>query len=449
MTEGVTGYRTLAQLGAALPAPARARDGSTAASYHPDPSGPPPAWNAPRWTPITPAFDGSWSNGGSPVEDARDGASPAGWQVPLLPFSLPTPLRVLRDGGGQLIEFHPNDPTLRLTGRHRFDPKPEQPQRTGEARPEGPERDDASSDGGERSSLAKAAMMVGIGGGFLMNGVDVARTIKKYPEALRAARFDPTLGRLGRLPTAVGLTALTRPDSRLIDPAAPRVASAASKGMSFTKFDELAMKSSVLLGTSLAALQIASAIPNLADALGKDGPWYENLALSTSGRAGVLQLAGGSLGMGVFLTALHQTKGQGSSGVINRILTAAKAPIMAKPIFTSIGIGSGMLVMANELGYFDWLNTGEARSIPTVLRESAQRTPILNDPEFRTAGILAAGGVVGYKAHRAMQAAGGVMGGGISGLSRGHWIGGAIVAGLLGAQLLGGLSALNKPAEPS
>ena len=63
------------------------------------------------------------------------------------------------------------------------------------------------------------------------------------------------------------------------------------------------------------------------------------------------------------------------------------------------------------------------------------------------AAILAAGGVVGYKANRAIQAAGGFAGGGLAGLSRGHMIGGAVVAGLLGAQLLGGLAALNKPAD--
>lgn len=40
------------------------------------------------------------------------------------------------------------------------------------------------------------------------------------------------------------------------------------------------------------------------------------------------------------------------------------------------------------------------------------------------------------------------MGGGLSGIGKGTMLGGALVAGLLGAQLLGGLSVLNKPADP-
>lgn len=401
------------------------------------------------WTPVLPFDPYAPSSGHAAHSDAELGATlPAtqrdGYPIPIIGLRLPGIRRAI-EAGGSILEFHPRDPTYVLTGRHQQNPPATSP---GSATPApGTNTPPAKEDGGERSGIAKTAMMVGIGGGLLMNAVDVARTIKKYPEALRAARFDPSLGRMGRLPTALGLTLATRPDARLIDPVAPRVASAASLGKSFTRFDEIAMKSSVLLGTSLAALQLASAVPNLADALGKDGPWYENIAQSTSGRAGVLQLAGGSLGLGVFLKALQQTRGSGATGIVDTVMAAAKAPIMAKPIFTTIGIGSGMLVMANELGYLDFLNTGETRSVSKVLTDAVHRTPILNDPEFRTAGLLAAGGVVGYKAHRAVTAAGGWGTAGLSGLGKGHWIGGALVAGLLGAQLLGGLDAMNKPAE--
>jgi hypothetical protein len=183
-------------------------------------------------------------------------------------------------------------------------------------------------------------------------------------------------------------------------------------------------------------------VPNLADAMSKDGPWYQNIAQSTSGRAGVLQLAGGGLGLGVFLTALHQTKGAGATGIVDRVMAAAKAPVMAKPVFTTVGLASGALVMANELGYLDFLNTGETRSVPTVLSDAAHKTPVLNDSSLRTGALLTAGGVLGYKMQRAINTAGG-----LSGLSKGHLIGGAVVAGLLGAQLLGGLDVLNKPAE--
>ena len=63
---------------------------------------------------------------------------------------------------------------------------------------------------------------------------------------------------------------------------------------------------------------------------------------------------------------------------------------------------------------------------------------MLNAPALRTSALLGAGAIIGFKAHRAIAAAGGV-----SGLGRGQVVGGAIVAGLLGAQLLGGLSFLD------
>lgn len=275
--------------------------------------------------------------------------------------------------------------------------------------------------------------MVGIGGGLAQNAIDVTRLVKKYPEAHRA----------GNLGTALRLTALTRPDSRVIDPSAPRVATAASAFKSFTRFDELAMKSSVLLGASLAVIQLASAAPNLADALSQDGPWHENLGQTTSGRAGVLQLAGGGLGVGLFATALRQTAGH-AEGFIPTVLAAAKAPIMARPIFGQIGTASAVVVMANELGYLDFLDSDEGRSVGTILRDAAQGTPLINDGSFRTAGLLGAGAIVGVKVGKAIQAAGNG-----STLGTGAVIGGAVVAGLLGAQLLGGLDLLDKvPGQP-
>jgi hypothetical protein len=472
VTDSVSGYRTLAQLGAGSGVPAYAQ--GTAPAYAPMPAPGTPPTGIPATPPVdmgpSPQLDASppptpiarptWQ---PPVDDrygfepydpklgdaaqrsARTGATPdlPGYGLPVFGLRLPGVRQTIDTVGNGFLDFHPRDPMLRLTGEHQ-EANPQPPAGAVQGDHGGAPGDAAatSSDGGERSGLAKGMMIAGIGGGFLANAVDIARTIKKYPEALRAAKFDPSLGRLGRLPTAIGLTAAMRPDARLVDPMAPRIATVESLGKSFTRVDEIAMKSSVLLGTSLAALQLASAVPNLADAMSKDGPWYQNIAQSTSGRAGVLQLAGGGLGLGVFLTALHQTKGAGATGIVDRGMAAAKAPVMAKPVFTTVGLASGALVMANELGYLDFLNTGETRSVPTVLSDAAHKTPVLNDSSLRTGALLTAGGVLGYKMQRAINTAGG-----LSGLSKGHLIGGAVVAGLLGAQLLGGLDVLNKPAE--
>lgn len=290
----------------------------------------------------------------------------------------------------------------------------------------------------ERSPVARAAVLAGMAGGLTINAVDLVRLLKKYPEALRAGAFDPNLGRLGRLPTALGLTAMLRPDSRIIDPAAPRVATIASLGKSFTRFDELMMRTSVLLGSSLAAVQVLSAVPNLADAMSREGSVSENLLGTNSGRAGLLQLAGGGLGLGVFATALRSTTGSGTRGVVPRVLEAARSPIMAKPIWGRIGMGTAYLVLANELHYLDFLNAGETRPVGQVLTDAARRTPILNDQPMRTAALAGAGGVIGFKAARSMASAGGV-----SGLRPGHLIASAVVAGLIGANLVGALHGLD------
>jgi hypothetical protein len=360
-----------------------------------------------------------------PVSPVRSAPLPTG-------LELPTPRDVVEGGHDLLRDWHPRDPSIRVNGRFRSATRDEAPVEPG-----------AEADGGARSGAARAAMFIGLGGGFVQNGIDVARMAKKFPEALRAARFDPALGRAGRLPTALSLAVQTRVDSRIVDPLAPRMATAASLGKSFTRFDEIAMRASVLLGASLSIVQIGSAIPNIADAVSKDGPWHENLLQSTPGRFGVLQLGGGLLGASIFTAALRQTAGQAGEGVITRILAAGKSPLMAKPLWGQIGIGTGLLVAANELGYLDMLNVGETRSTKQVLSDAAHRTPVINDPKLRTAAILGAGGVVGYKAHRAFAAAGGSM----AGVGKGHWIAGAAVAGLLGVHLLGGLSALNRPQQ--
>lgn len=458
VTEPVGGYRTLAQLGvfAAMPstsAPTPLVDADVSWMPSPPYSAPappvaPPVDPTPRpaqlpWRP--PTAQQLRVEPGSPFEQH--------WSVPGLQLDLPTPSRIALEGSELLRRWHPRDPDLRVHGRHEHrdagsDPVALPPQIERGA-PDGaadsgdaPAAGEAPAQADERSKAAKVAMLVGLGGGFAQNGLDVVRLLKKYPEAARAGRYDPSLGRMGRLPTAVGLTFLTRPDNRIVDPTAPRLPSMESAGKSFTHFDEVTMKASVLMGASLAALQIGSSIPNLADALDNEGPWHENLAMSTSGRAGVMQLTGGTIGAAVFATALRQTAGEGGDTVVGRLLAAGKAPIMARPVWGRIGLATGAIVAANEVGFFDRLNRGETRSLGQTLSEATHRTPVLNDSSMRTGAIIMAGGVVGFKAHRAISAAGG-----LAGLRTGHVVGGAVVAGLLGAQLLGGLRGMDKPGE--
>lgn len=288
-------------------------------------------------------------------------------------------------------------------------------------------------------------------GGGAVNAIDVARLIKKYPEALRAGAFDPSLGRFGRIDAAIGQTIATAPNRNIIDPLAPRVASAESLGRSFTRFDEVAMKTSTFLSSSLAAIQFGSSIPNLIDAVGNEGPWQQNLYDNQSGRSGVLQFAGGGMGLGMLGTALVQSHRMGlgdpvAEGAksalgrgVQRLIDSGKAPVMANPLLKYIGIGSGLAAMANEIGYFDAFDRGNTRSVATTLRDAARKTPVLNDEKLRTAAFGAGGALAAWKGTQAA-----LKEGGLRNLGKGHIGGVAVAAGLLGANLLGAFGTLDR-----
>lgn len=293
----------------------------------------------------------------------------------------------------------------------------------------------------QRSLVAGIAVGVGLAGGSVQNLLDMGRIAVKLPELTTAGAYAPGLGKLGRLPSAAGILLLTplglsRPDSRIVDPSAPPIRSVASAGKSFTALDARLMKSSVLIGSSLAFLTTASGLVNLVDAVRQDGPWHEELAGSTAGRTGVLQVLGGAMGLGLFATAIQRTKAP-TGGVVSTVLAASKSPIMAKPLFSRLGAAFSVAVFANELGYLDSLNAGETRSFTGTLGAAARHTPVLNDPTFRTATLGLIGGGVGASAIRAART------GGLGAIGPVKLGVGALVAGLVGAQALGGLHRLD------
>ncbi len=292
-----------------------------------------------------------------------------------------------------------------------------------------------------RSEVAATAAAVALTAGPVVNVIDAVRIVKKFPEAYRAQGFDATLGRLGRLPTAMALAATQKPWLPIIDPKAPAIASAASLGRSFTKWDSRLMKTSVLIATSLAAVQLVAGGINVADALSQEGGAQENLVGTKSGRAGMAMVGGGLFGAGLFAAAMRQTAGQATG--FGRVFAAAKAPLLASPIVGVAAIGVGSLIGLNEFGYLDMFNKGEARSTAHVLSDVAQGTPVLNDPTLRTAALAGGAAVLGGVTARTLVK------GGVSALKGGPFAiaaGGAAAIGLLGAQLLGGLKSLDKPA---
>lgn len=286
----------------------------------------------------------------------------------------------------------------------------------------------------ERPWWTEKPVQASIFAGFGKNAVDVARLVKKYPEALRT----------GNLATAIQQTLLTAPDSRIIDPALKGAKVAGDAVKTFDRFDDYAMRISSGLAAPMSFIQFASAFPSLGNSLfGEDGG-VDNLVNTAQGRAGVLQLAGGSLGLYMLNQARIQTAGQGAN-LLGRLAAIGSAPAMANPMLTKIGLVSGLSVTLNELGYLDVLNADDDRSAGQKLGDAVHRTPLLNSDWGRTLLPTVVGGLAGYNAAKAMTAApaGASLLEKVGSTSLGQKLGVGVGAAMLGAQLLGGLDFMN------
>jgi len=343
----------------------------------------------------------------APEVDATLAAEQETWHTPLLPFEMPTLSGVWHLGEQLTTEYHPRDPQRQV----------------GVAQPG---HDDAPAKT-ERSGVAKYAIIGAIGGGMLTNAIDVARILKKVPEAYRG----------GLLGTALTQAITTAPAMPIINPPPPGVAlDAVRGGMSFSKWDAGLMQASVALSSAVAVIQVASAVPNLYDALSQDGG-VVNLAGTTSGRAGVLQLTGGGIGLYLLKRALSETKST-PGGFVKRVVEAGKAPIMANAMWKRVGIASGVAVMANELGYLDFLDKDNKRAVVTTLKDATHRTPVLNSDTWRSVALIGATAITAKKLITASMEAGALMP-----MPRGPLRNAGIAVGLLGLQLAGGLDFLN------
>lgn len=304
--------------------------------------------------------------------------------------------------------------------------------------------------GGDRSRLATMAIQASFGAIILRSGLDAARVVVKLPEAMRA---DEALRQAGdgahavRVRTAITQLALISPNTHLIDPEAPRVASAASAWKSFTRFDDIAYRASSISGVGISGVQVIAGLPNIAEAMRKDGA--SSLVTSKAGRAGVMQIATGTLGLGIFGAALVATRGQlaSSGGALARtqehLLAAARSPVMTRPWITRAMIASTVPVTANEMGAFAFLDAGEERSTSEVLRDAARQLPLVDRPWLRQV-LLGAGVVAFASAAERHVAAGGTLGT----LGTGMRLGAAAVAMLGVAEMAGGLQFLDRAVDP-
>lgn len=217
----------------------------------------------------------------------------------------------------------------------------------------------------ERGAISRAAIQFSFFAGLGKMGLDMARVAAKFPEA-RAT---------GNLPTAVRQFITAAPTTSLIDPSAPRLASAALGGKTFTAFDRSAYRLSSGIGAALAGVQLASSVPNLIEGWQKDGP--AGLVNSQSGRTGVLQAAGGGFALGLLSKAFVETRAAGTTGFLPTLLEATAKPSLSRPWVAGIGFLTAGLVIANELGFFDFLNKGETRDLGQVMSDAVHNLPFM------------------------------------------------------------------------
>lgn len=213
--------------------------------------------------------------------------------------------------------------------------------------------------GGEDSYL-KTMFLAGVS----KNAMDVTRAAIKLPEAARSGQLAPALAQ----------TLTASPTSALINPNAPRIASAASGGKSFTLVDEVGYRATSLLGVGIGAFQVISGVPHIAHAIRDGGA--RALYDSREGRTGALQAAGGALTLGAFTRAGFAAKAAGVHGAVPLVLAAATAPSLTSPVILGATIASSALVLANDHGFLDFMNRGDRRPVGQVERQAWQATGI-------------------------------------------------------------------------
>lgn len=239
----------------------------------------------------------------------------------------------------------------------------------------------------QRGWLSAAAVGVSFAGGIAQKGVDVGRLAKKFPEAWRMREYlaaEPIArtsvmrwlhARTGRTGLALWELATMAPDTRLINPAAPAVASAASHGQSFTRFDRNAYRASSVISMALAPIQLVSGIPGLIEGVHTHG--ISGLVDTKAGRSGILQTGGGALGMLPLALAVREARMQGVHGIANLATHITQSKWMSSPALVSVGIGAGLLTFANEIGALDMFNTNNTRPAMDVLSDAAHKLPLI------------------------------------------------------------------------
>jgi hypothetical protein len=182
----------------------------------------------------------------------------------------------------------------------------------------------------------------------------------------------------------------------------------ASGGRTFTRFDRHAYIYSTLLGAGLAGVTLASGAPNMISGVMQEGP--SGLGNTKEGRAGLIQLAGGGLAVGLLaqgmrdvgpdvrqqralrateksrraLTGVRPTAYDRMPTIIrnvyeglHHIAAGARAPRNALPWTAAAGLGSAALLWMNRWGYLDPVNANDQRSMADRLYQAVDATPLI------------------------------------------------------------------------
>ena len=208
----------------------------------------------------------------------------------------------------------------------------------------------------EVSSRGYMRTVVGVSLG--KNVLDMVRAGIKIPEAARA----------GRLGHALLQTITAAPTTTLIDPSKPTIATAASRGMSFTQVDSVLYRAAAFVGIGLGAFQVVTGVRNLHGAIKADGATavYD----TRRGRAGAMQTASGALTLGVFGKAMGSAAAAGVGGPMAVIGAAATSGALTSPVVMGATLLSGGLVLANDRGFLDFMDRGEERGFVRVQQDS-------------------------------------------------------------------------------
>ncbi|MBC7644099.1 MAG: hypothetical protein H7123_03160 [Thermoleophilia bacterium] len=232
-----------------------------------------------------------------------------------------------------------------------------------------------------RSALSPAAIETAFIAMPIKAGLDLARSAKKLPESFKARNFlpSPEAGKLetslhkyvGRLPQNLKQMALVAPDTRIIDPHAPMQAAESARGLSYSTLDRRGYVASNSIGTAIAGVQLIGGGINLREAWTTDG--VAGTYDMKSGRSGVLQTVSGALGLGMVGYAMKQESGN----IFARFGKSMGSELLTSPKITNIGIAASLIVGANELGFFDFMDKNNKRSFGKVMSDAVHNLPFL------------------------------------------------------------------------